>query len=91
MSSCTEGDAAAFDWAILIPKLVHPIRVAIIEAMDHVREPLSATDLSRLFDEQFDLSLVAYHLGRLAKFRVVKKVRRRQVRGAVETFYVLVR
>lgn len=91
MSNCQDSDPTTFDWSLLIPKLVHPIRVGIIEAMDHVREPVSATDLNKMFDQQFDLSLVAYHLTSLAKFKVTKKVRERRVRGAVETFYVLVR
>lgn len=76
-----------YDWSFLVPKVVHPIRVGIIEALRHLQIPLSATDLTHIFDGRHDLSNVSYHLTSLAEFGVVKKVRTRRVRGATETFY----
>jgi hypothetical protein len=76
-----------FDWGALVPRLVHPVRVAAIEAMVHIGRPLSATDLRKIFDEEFDLSLVSYHVVQLAKVGALVKVRQRQVRGSVEKFY----
>jgi hypothetical protein len=78
-----------FNWDTLVPYLVHPVKVAIIEAMEWVEVPLSPRDLDRLFDEQFGVSLVSYHMRTLTDVGVVEKVRQRPVRGAVQTFYAL--
>jgi hypothetical protein len=78
-----------FNWGTLVPYLIHPVKVAIIEAMEWVEVPLSPRDLDRMFDEQFGVSLVSYHMRTLTDVGVVKKVRQRSVRGAVQTFYAL--
>jgi hypothetical protein len=38
-------------------------------------------------DPEIYLSHVAYHVSKLVKAEVLKPVRRKQVRGATETFY----
>lgn len=81
------GDETRFDWAGLVPRFVHPLKVAIIEAMVWVDEPLSATDLTNAFLGEFHLSLVSYHLTGLAKAGAVEQVGERQVRGALQRFY----
>jgi hypothetical protein len=78
-----------FNWGTLVPYLIHPVKVAIIEAMEWVAMPLSPRELDRLFDEQFGVSLVAYHMGTLAEVGAVEKVGQRPVRGALQTFYAL--
>lgn len=78
-----------FNWDTLVPYLIHPVKVAIIEAMEWVEAPLSPRDLDRIFDEQFGVSLVSYHMRTLAEIGVVEKVRQRSVRGALQTFYAL--
>lgn len=84
----TEGnEPPQFDWAALVPLFVHPTRVAIIEAMSYLGQPLSATDLNRLFDGELDLSTVSYHVVQLAGVEVIVKVSQRRRRGSVETFY----
>lgn len=83
----TEGDEP-FDWSALVPRIVHPLRVAIVEALFWLDQPLSSTDMVKLMDDpDIYLSHVAYHVGRLVEADVLKPVRRRQVRGATETFY----
>lgn len=84
-----EGDGPAFDWAALVPRVVHPAQVAIVEALAWVGHPLSATDLRDLFDEPdcYYLSIVSYHVGKLAEAGVLTETGSRQVRGATETFY----
>ena len=79
----------SFDWASLVPHLVHPVKVAIIEAMSWVEPPLSPKELDRIFDEQFGVSLVAYHVRTLADVGVVERVRQQSVRGALQSFYAL--
>ncbi|HWO84691.1 MAG TPA: helix-turn-helix domain-containing protein, partial [Solirubrobacterales bacterium] len=57
----------SFDWEALVALLVHPVKVAIIEAMDWIGEPLSATDLDRLLTGQVGVSLISYHLRKLVE------------------------
>lgn len=84
----TEGDEPyPFDWSRLVPKVVHPTKVAIIKTLLGERRPLSARDLEPLLDHQVALSLISYHLRRLAELGVVEEVSSRQVRGATEHFY----
>lgn len=83
------GEQEALDWSVLVPFFIHPVQVAVIEAMWWIDEPLSATLLKNVFDEKFDLSIVSYHVATLAKQDILKKVGQRHVRGAREKFYRL--
>lgn len=78
-----------FNWDSLVPYLVHPMKVAIIEAMEWVDEPLSPRELDLMFDEQHGVSLIAYHMRTLVEVGVVEKVGQQPVRGAVQSFYSL--
>jgi DNA-binding transcriptional ArsR family regulator len=89
MKAMARSELHPFDWGALAPRLIHPMKVAIIEAIDCIGEPLSATDLRKVFDERFNLQAICYHLGKLAEAEVIEKVRQRQVRGALERFYSL--
>jgi len=79
----------SFDWEALVALLVHPVKVAIIEAMEWIGEPLSATDLDRLLTGQVGVSLISYHLRKLVELGILVPVRKDTVRGAVQTFYAL--
>jgi hypothetical protein len=77
-----------FDWEGLVPRIVHPMRVTIIEAIEWVGVPLSASDLTKVIDdEEVGVSHLSYHLNRLGDVGCLKPVRRRQVRGSIEKFY----
>jgi hypothetical protein len=78
-----------FAWEELVPLLVHPVKVSCIEAIRCIGRPMSATDLREVFDEEFELSLISYHLVSLAKLKILRKTKERQVRGATEKFYFL--
>lgn len=78
-----------FNWESLVPHLIHPAKVMIIEAMQWVEVPVSPKELDRIFDEGFGVSLVAYHMRTLADVGVVERVRQQAVRGAVQSFYAL--
>ncbi|HEV7563411.1 MAG TPA: hypothetical protein VGO24_07900 [Solirubrobacterales bacterium] len=82
-------DPPSFDWAALVPSLVHPTRVAMVEAMSWIGRPLSPTDLTHILDNEFTVSYLSYHVRELRKMEVMEKVSSRQVRGATESFYVL--
>lgn len=84
------GGGHSFEWGLLVPMMVHPLKVAIIEAMDWLDVPLSAKDLDLLLDEEYGLSLVSYHLRKLADVGAIERVEQRAVRGALQTFYALV-
>ena len=85
------GGGPVLDWAALVPLTVHPIQVAIIEAMEWVEDPISATELRDMFEEPKGhyLSLVSYHMGKLVELGAVEAISHRAVRGARETFYFL--
>lgn len=77
-----------FDWEALVPLVVHPVKVAIIEAIEWIDKPLSASDLTKVIgDEKIGLSHVSYHLKNLGEVGVLKVVRWRRVRGSIEKFY----
>jgi hypothetical protein len=59
--------------------------------MSWLERPVSASELERMFEEpeHHYLSILSYHLGRLAKHGAVEKTGCRQVRGVRETFYAL--
>lgn len=90
--STVSGGGPALDWAALVPRTVHPVKVSIVEAMEWVGKPVSATELTHMFEEHEDhyLSLVSYHMAKLVDLGAVEKVNHRAVRGARETFYFLV-
>lgn len=83
------GSNNHFNWDSLVPYLVHPVKVTIIEAMEWIEVPVSPRELDRVFEEKFGLSLVSYHVRTLADVGVVEKVRQQSVRGALQTFYSL--
>jgi Helix-turn-helix domain len=85
----TMGGNEPFDWNVLVPHIVNPTKVAVIEAMSWIGVPLSASELEKVFDdEEFGLSRISYHVRTLAKAGILRMVRQRQVRGSIQTFYV---
>lgn len=85
----TRFEGQSFNWEALIPHLVHPVKVAMIEAMEWIDVPLSPKELDRIFDEEYGVSLVAYHMRTLSEVGVVQMVRQQAVRGALQSFYAL--
>lgn len=82
------GELPAFDWAALVSQRVHPMQVAAIEALEWISQPLSATDMSNLFEvEEWYCGAISYHLGKLAEAGVIEMTATREVRGASEKFY----
>lgn len=83
-----------FDWALLA-LLVHPMQVAIVEALLWIGRPLSAKDFGELFADEIDrpsngASFMSYHVKELAKIGALELVHTESVRGALRKFYVLV-
>jgi hypothetical protein len=85
--AATQGDEG-FDWESLIPLFVHPVKVAVIEALAWIGQPLSSAELSTILaGRAHSLGVVAYHVSRLAKLGVIEVTHERQTRGARETYY----
>lgn len=77
-----------FSWDALVPHIVHPLKVSIIEALRWIELPLSASDLSKVIeDSKYGLSHVSYHMVALAGAGAIEVVRTRPVRGSLEKFY----
>lgn len=81
------GGKLALDWGALVPSFVHPTKVWIIEAMDWINRPLSATELEKVFGGKLSQSVLSYHVTSLAKAGVIRLVRREPVRGTWENRY----
>jgi DNA-binding transcriptional ArsR family regulator len=82
-----QAGAQDFDWAAILP-LVHPLKVAIIEAMHHIGLPMSASDLHHSLGRDGEgLSYLSYHVRTLAEAGVIVKVSESRGRGAKEKFY----
>lgn len=77
----------ALDWSSLAPRVIYPTKLLIIEAMQWIGRPLSASELEAVLGKTLTLSVLSYHLKTLAKQGILTEVRRRRVRGAWEKFY----
>lgn len=82
------GSRREFCWASLVASSIHPVKVAIVEAMLWVHEPLSASELEQLFgDGDYNLDIVLYHLRGLTRLNVMSVTDARRARGARETYF----
>lgn len=82
--------AHPFDWSSLLEFYIHPLKVAIIEAIARMGRPLSSAELNRLFDPSpYSLGALSYHVRKLADQGILTQAHTREVRGSVETFYTL--
>ena len=91
MSHSPNGGQELSHWDRLVPLLIHPVKVSVIEAMTWLEVPVSPRELDRLLDEQFGVSLISYHVKGMAEAGAIESVSQKQVRGAIQTFYVLAR
>jgi len=80
---------AVFRWEDCVPHFVHPYKVAIIEALLWINEPLSAGDCVRVLDGVASSSLLSWHLRVLADLGILKSVKREKVRGFIRVYYGL--
>ena len=82
----SSGDGVV-DWTALVPRMIFPTKLLIIEALQRIDRPMSAVEFEHVFDKSLGLSTISYHLTTLAKLGVLREVRKRKVRGTQERFY----
>lgn len=81
-------DGQSVDWAVIVANVLHPVKVAIIEALAWVEHPLSPSLMEEMFaDDGLYLSLISYHANSLCRLGVIEIVATRPARGALERFY----
>ena len=71
------GDYPFPGWEPFLPHLVHPLKVAIVEALLWIGEPLSAVQFGKVFrgvGDGFRESNVRYHLRHLSEVGVLERV-----------------
>jgi hypothetical protein len=76
-------------WSTALFSLIHPVKVAAVEAFLWTGEPMSALAIYESLARRWSFGTVAYHVRRLAETAVLVErfVERRS--GAYERFYVL--
>lgn len=76
-------------WEALIDCHFSPYKVAIIEAMLWIDQPLSAVEFHHIFEKKAPLSTISYHIRTLAKLGALDLVREEKVRGRWKKTYYL--
>ncbi len=80
-----------YDWAFVVERIMHPMKIKILETMWELGEGQSAARLNKRLKpkdtKDAGVSYCAYHLSGLLKAGVIEVVGERPVRGARETFY----
>lgn len=64
-------------WGLYVPRLIHPLKVAAVEALHWIDQPLSAALVAKLFSgggDGFGESNVRYHLNHLVQVGLLEVV-----------------
>lgn len=83
------GGQAGFCWTALVARVLHPFDVQIIEALRWIELPLSAGDLSQLFDDERWV-LLGRHLRRLSRLNAIELAETPTPRNITDISYRLV-
>ena len=84
----TTRDEEQFDREALTAKLFHPLKVAAVEALSWIGEPLSATSLTRVIDDdRYGVAHISYHLATLVDAGKLRVVPRQKTAGVKERLY----
>lgn len=68
MAGENSEEAGGFPWDCLVPKVVHPVQVEIIEALRQTGEPLCVADFKRVSGR----SRLEHHVDRLVHLGVLR-------------------
>lgn len=89
MSSHEVERADEFAWEGLVARVLHPVDVQIIEALQWIGEPLSASDLTQLFEKNVSRARVCHHMRRLTRLRAVQLAETPTMQNAIDISYRL--
>lgn len=81
------ADRDPIRWDALVPLLIHPTKVWVIEALLWIDRPLSASELEEVLYKRAGVSAIAYHLKSLRTLGVLELVKEERVRGAWKRLY----
>jgi hypothetical protein len=84
-------DAVAPAWTTALYGLIHPAKIAAVEAFAWVGEPMSALLVYEVLGGEWSFGTVAYHVYRLAEKGVLEERYVEPRRGAHEHFFGLAR
>jgi hypothetical protein len=79
-----------FCWAALVAHALHPVDVQIIEALQQIEQPLSADDLTQLFDGKPSWAVVGRHMRRLTMLDAIELAETPTTRKITDIRYRLV-
>lgn len=85
------GSEAGFCWAALVARVLHPTDVQIIEAFQWIDQPLSAGELTQLFDGKPSWAVVGRRMRRLAKLDAIELAETPPAQNIADIRYRLVR
>jgi hypothetical protein len=75
-------------WDEIVSRDIHPIRVAVLEAMLWIDESFSPVDLDRMHDDPPGVETIAYHMRALTSSpRVLRLYDEESIRGATRKLY----
>jgi DNA-binding transcriptional ArsR family regulator len=83
-----EADVS-FQWMIVAARFIHPLKVAIVEALFWIEQPLSATAISKMCSGLYTLSLVSYHMKDLEAKGIIEVTAEQPSRGVAKKLYWL--
>ncbi|HMI82264.1 MAG TPA: helix-turn-helix domain-containing protein [Solirubrobacterales bacterium] len=70
-------------WSSLVPHLIHPVKLVILEALLYMEQELAASQISSLVGEhEYSTAVISYHLKVMAKAGVIELVESKKVRGS---------
>jgi hypothetical protein len=78
-----------FRWDILVSRILHPIQLAMVEALIWIGLPLSPSDLSEMYGGEYTDSHAGYHVKALVSHGILRLADTEQVRGVTRHLYVL--
>lgn len=77
-------------WASLARRVLHPVQVQIVEALQRSDRPLSAAELAEIVDTEQKPSQLVHHLRRLQHIGAVEVAERPALRNATNIRFRLV-
>lgn len=78
-----------FRWDALVSRVLHPVQVAIVEALVWVGLPLAPSDLARMLGGDCNLQHTGYHVNALVDLEILELIDTEPVRGTTKHYYAL--